>query len=577
MQQSLFMPLLTRIPKARVKAQVICLASDAAPAAVLRQSGAPVHDVSLSRRRFSLGAFAAVARAARIFRPDVIQAWGCTAQIVAVWVRSRCESRPKLVWSVAETAPLARNAGLIDRWKLRLAAKLSRKVDRIVYTSEAGASQHRRVGFPDGAGLSIAPGVDAARFKPDAALRRKVREQLHIAPDAFVIGMLAPFQPDYDHATLLKAAGELIKTHPQLTIMLAGRGVQKGNAALMALVGGGALGTRTHLLGEWSDAASFFNACDAACSTALTDRSRMTLVMAMLCGAPCVATGMGAQGEVLGHAGAAIEPGSPAALIKSLTRIMQLAPERRVHMVHNARKHALKEYVYVRSLQKYVQLYCELLGREVHASDVARSPAMDDGEAGPPAPALAPHAPMTPVQPPIAERVALDSSSAQVANSGVEPAEFSVPPETPGAQPDTPPAVSPALSASDATDVLKILELGAPETEAKPSELAERIADDDDCGDLLAPEALAAETVVRKAPTPHQKASSPRPATPESATMDAAARMRAAARAELQRAAAAMSAPKKDVSPPSSAASDELQLDLLSAEPLKHASGRGSR
>ena len=87
----------------------------------------------------------------------------------------------------------------------------------------------------------------------DAAMRRKVREQLQIPPKAFVIGMLAPFQPEYDHATLLKAAGDLIKTNPDLTILLAGHGVQKGNAPLMALVGGGALGARTHLLGEWSD------------------------------------------------------------------------------------------------------------------------------------------------------------------------------------------------------------------------------------------------------------------------------------------------------------------------------------
>ena len=87
--------------------------------------------------------------------------------------------------------------------------------------------------------------------------------------------------------------------------MLAGHGVQKGNAPLMALVGGGTLGTRTHLLGEWSDVTSLFNACDVVCSSALNDGARMTLVMAMLCGVPCVATGMGAQGEVIGHHGVA--------------------------------------------------------------------------------------------------------------------------------------------------------------------------------------------------------------------------------------------------------------------------------
>ena len=350
----------SRVPVARRGARRRAAAATACPCTTLR----------CRANGFSVGAFRDLARAAKAFRPDVIQAWGHTAQIVSSFVRARCESKPKLVWSVANTAPLARGAGFIDRRKLKLAAKRAAKADRIVYTSEAGASQHRRVGFPDGGHATVSPGVDATRYRTDAAMRRKVREQLQIPPKAFVIGMLAPFQPEYDHATLLKAAGELIKTNPDLTILLAGHGVQKGNAPLMALVGGGALGTRTHLLGEWSDVTSLFNACDVVCSSAQTDSARMTLVMAMLCGVPCVATGMGAQGEVIGHHGVAVEPGSPAAFVKGVTRIMQLAPEKRAQMVQGARKHALQEFVYVRALQKYLQLYFDLIGRDSLATEI---------------------------------------------------------------------------------------------------------------------------------------------------------------------------------------------------------------
>ncbi|HEX2492416.1 MAG TPA: glycosyltransferase, partial [Steroidobacter sp.] len=363
LQQLLFMPLLTRIPKERVQAQVVCLSPGAVPAAVLRQNGVPVHEVALSRKRFSMGGLAEVLSEARRFHPDVIQAWGHTAQIVSTRVRARCAWRPKLVWAVAETTPLARDAGFLDRQKLKFAARLAAKTDCIVYTSEAGAGQHRRVGFPEEGHRTIPPGVDAARFKPDPAVRRKVREQLKLAPNAFVIGMAAPFQPEFDHATLIKAAAELSKTHRETALVLAGYGVQPGNAALMALIGG-ALSSHTHLLGEWSDVGSLFNACDVVCSSALTDRSRMTLVMAMLCGVPCVATGMGAQGEVLGRFGVAVETGSPAAFVRGITRIMQLTPERRAQMIHGARTHAMNDYVYVQSLQKYLQLYSDLIGRE---------------------------------------------------------------------------------------------------------------------------------------------------------------------------------------------------------------------
>jgi glycosyltransferase involved in cell wall biosynthesis len=365
------------MPKQRVKTQVVCLAPGAVPAAVLRQSGVPVYDVPLSRKKFSLGGFGELVKAAKAFRPDVIHAWGYTAQIFANGVRKKVDRKIKVVWTVGNTTPLPRGAGMIDRQKIKHAAKAAATADRIVYASDAGGAQHRRVGFPEGDSLTIPPGIDATRFKPDPAARRKIREQLHLAPEAFVIGMVAPFQPEYDHPTFIKGIGDLIKSNPHVTVVLAGHGVQKGNAPLMALVGGGTLAQRVQLLGEWSDLATLFNACDVVCSSALNDGSRMTLVAAMLCGVPCVATGMGAQGEVIGHYGVAVEAGSSAAFVKGIQRVLQLTPEKRAAMAQGARKHALQNYVYVKSLQRYLQLYYDLIGRQTLVTQEMPTPEID--------------------------------------------------------------------------------------------------------------------------------------------------------------------------------------------------------
>lgn len=386
MQQQLFMPLLTRMPQERIKVQVVSLSPDAVPAAVLRQCRIPVHDVAFSRRRFSWRAIHDLIRATRQFRPDIIQAWGHTAQLLSILIRKRCDWRPRIVWSVADSAPLTRDAGLYERWKSKGVARLSVRADRIVYTSEAGAAQHRRAGFPDGGHLTVPPGVDAIRFKPNPAARSKLREQLQIDAEAFVIGMAAPFRPQSDHATALKAVADLIKSHPGVVVVLAGHGVQKGNGALMALLGSGSLATRTHLLGEWSDLAALYNACDVVCSSALHDGSRMQLVMAMLCGVPCIATGLGAQGEVIGQFGTAVEPGNPSAFVKGFTRLLELTPQKRLHLVRGARKHALQNYIHVRLLQRYLQLYYDLVGCESRGSEDVPAPRYDaDVPLAPPA------------------------------------------------------------------------------------------------------------------------------------------------------------------------------------------------
>jgi glycosyltransferase involved in cell wall biosynthesis len=315
--------------------------------------------------------------ATRKFRPDIIQAWGHTAQLAALAVRARCNWSPKILWSPPDTIALPRDAGVIDQQKFKLTLKYAARADQIVFTSEVAAAAHRRAGFPNSATAVVPLAIDPTRFKPDFASRRKVREQFEIPPTAFVVGMIAPFQTEYGHGDFFKGIGELIKSNPNLYVVLAGHGIQRGNSALMQVVGGGLLGTRTHLLGEWSDIASLYNACDVACSTALNDESRMNLVMAMLCGTPCVATGIGAQGELLGKFGVSIEPGSPQGVVRGITKILQLTEDRRLFMAQSARKHALDNFVFAQTLQRYLQMYFDLAGIKASAVEEIPAPVID--------------------------------------------------------------------------------------------------------------------------------------------------------------------------------------------------------
>jgi glycosyltransferase involved in cell wall biosynthesis len=373
LQQTLFMPLLIKAPRQHVATEVVCLAPDAVPAAVLRQKGIPVHELPLCRQRFSLASFLQLAALARKFDPEVIHAWGYTAQVVAGWLRKRCNS-PRLVITVSGTTPVAPRAGFLENRKLHAAARAAAKAARVVYSSEAAAAAHRRYGFPEQGYTVISPGIDASRFRPDPIARCRVREQLSVPANAFVIGMMAPCQAESDHATLLKGISDLIKTQPNAYLLLAGHGAQKGNASLMTQIGSGNLSSRTQLLGEWSDHAGFFNACDVAVSSALTDAARMNLVMAMLCAVPCVATGVGEQGEVIGQCSVAIEPNSPAAIVRGVTRVIEMPAERRTFLAQSSRKHALKNFVQFRALQLYLQLYGELLDRPMNIEELIPTP-----------------------------------------------------------------------------------------------------------------------------------------------------------------------------------------------------------
>jgi glycosyltransferase involved in cell wall biosynthesis len=361
----MLVPLLTRGNRERIESQVVSLSIADARFAVVRQSGLPVHELALSRQRFSPGAYFEAKKLIAEFKPDVLHAWSSTAQILATRLAGTGKAATPVVWSVSRTTPLAKNAGWLDRFKFSRNVKTAADCRRIIYPSAVASANHRRDGLPE-SGAVISPGIDAERFKPDDAARQRVRQQLELPKDAILVGMYAPFSPEFDHTTFLKAMGELIRINSNLYCVLAGRGMVKGNAPLAALLGG-TLGTRTRVVGEWTDLNALFNACDVVCSSSTGDATRLTLAMSMLCGVMCVATGVGAQGEVVGSFGVSVELGSPDAMVRGIRRILEMPTDRRAFMAQAARKHVLQNFNMSRSIEKYHELYGELVTGETPA------------------------------------------------------------------------------------------------------------------------------------------------------------------------------------------------------------------
>lgn len=362
-QQSLLAqltPVVMRFNKNFLHMQVVFFQPGLTQATALRQMGVPVHEIEWSRKRFSLGALSAMSKVIREFEPDIIHAWGHSAQASLYLMKRFIKNMPPIMWTMPNAEPLPTKAGLVDRKKLELVKKAVTMNPHIVYPTNAIAAQYRRIGFSDKNFSTIAVGVDVERYKPDEKSRQKLRNELKLDSKAFLIGMHAPFAAENDHNSFIKATAELIKYNPNVYVILAGRGVQRGNSSLMGMLGGGTLASRTALLGEYSDLGAFYNACDVACSSALHDGNAMQMAVAMLCGVPCVGTGKGAQGEVLGVNGIAAEPGSPNGLIRGVTRVMEMQPDRREFVIKNARQHALANYSVQGTVEKYMSLYMAL-------------------------------------------------------------------------------------------------------------------------------------------------------------------------------------------------------------------------
>ena len=349
---------LTAIPRSVAEPRVIRFAQEDTESTTLRLLGVPVHDIALSRKQFSPLAVRDLNAIAQACQPHIIHAWDHTAQLAAVMLEANLGAQVRMVWTMTGTRPAT---GLLAQARLRAVLNYAQRADAIVYGSATAAEAHHEQGFPSDRHRIVAPGVNADLYKPDFARRRQVRAQVRIAPEAFVVGMYAPFGRSVDHTLLLNAVAELTNEYPQLHLLLGGAQVELQNAALSGLLRQApTLVGRVHVVGKSLDMAELFNASDCACFTATVDARRLDIVAAMLCGVPCIATSVGAQRELLGNFGLGIAAGSVHGLADAIRKLAALSPTARALMAQRARQHALRNYTVKRTAGRYRRLYEKL-------------------------------------------------------------------------------------------------------------------------------------------------------------------------------------------------------------------------
>ena len=182
----------------------------------------------------------------------------------------------------------------------------------------------------------IRNGVDLSEFFPGAG-GRALRERLGIAPDAFVVGYAGQVVKVKGLDVLIQAFSRLRSERADAILLLVGRGPDE--AALRAMAGEG-----VRFLPFTDSMPAFYTALDVfALPTSRQEGLSRSLIEAMACGVPAVATPLGGNAETLvdGETGC-FTPAQDAAALHQRLRDLAFAPEQRRHMAAAARERAVK-------------------------------------------------------------------------------------------------------------------------------------------------------------------------------------------------------------------------------------------
>jgi glycosyltransferase involved in cell wall biosynthesis len=211
-------------------------------------------------------------------------------------------------------------AGLRDGSKERLAAFARRRCcGRVVAVSTKARRTYLDTGWdsPERV-VTVRNGVSVA---PQPGAGRSIRQQLGIPPTAPVAMMLSVLRPEKQHLLGIEAVRQLRDRHPDLRLLVAGDGPQRGAIE----EAGGGLDGSVLVLGHRDDTMALLDAADLLLHCSSTEAFPTALVEAMAASVPIVATAVGGIPEIVnnGETGVLVEPpGQPKELAAAMATLV---------------------------------------------------------------------------------------------------------------------------------------------------------------------------------------------------------------------------------------------------------------
>lgn len=139
----------------------------------------------------------------------------------------------------------------------------------------------------------------------DEDARRRVREEFQIEPDAPIVGMIARVQPPKDFETLIRAAGEVVKTHTRARLLFVGEydhpHCLEHYRELCSLAEELGLSERIIWAGLRNDVADLIRAMDICVLSTHAEGMPLVLLEAMALKRPVIATRVGGIPELITH------------------------------------------------------------------------------------------------------------------------------------------------------------------------------------------------------------------------------------------------------------------------------------
>ena len=143
----------------------------------------------------------------------------------------------------------------------------------------------------------IINGVDLKKFHPSSKSRKKIREELSLKKENFLIGSVGRLVGVKDYPSIIKAFNDIIKYYNDARLILVGEGDERKK--IENLIETYNLKNEIKLLGRRDNINEILNAMDLFILSSKSEGLSNTILEAMACGKTVIATNVGGNPEII--------------------------------------------------------------------------------------------------------------------------------------------------------------------------------------------------------------------------------------------------------------------------------------
>ena len=204
-------------------------------------------------------------------------------------------------------------------------------------------------------------GVDTKKFSPGLA-EDDVRKKFQINSKDIVIGAVGRLSPEKGLEYLISAIRDVVNVYPRTKVLVVGNGDDRYRLSLQAKVKDLELSSHIIFAGFYEDMPQILRCMDIFSLPSLSEGFNRSLLEAMACGLPVVATSVGGNIEIVqnGVNGLLVPPGNPEALASAVTELLK-DKEKARKMGLEGQRLVEENFSMEKNVEKIERLYLQIL------------------------------------------------------------------------------------------------------------------------------------------------------------------------------------------------------------------------